>query len=150
MTSTAESGHWGIKQGLESSLENLETVVQTIQGRLDNQLQELHLLHEDQKAGAMLPKHNTPIFQYLRYEVSIHAIGYMYQQWEQLTKESTCLVPCTRVFRRTMGLSCKHEIQTLLFATEALKRDHIHPHWWLDPLVEERPVDPATVVQEPI
>ena len=49
-----------------------------------------------------------------------------------------------------MGLPCKHEIQTLLFATEALKRDHIHPHWWLDPLVEERPVDPATVVQEPI
>ena len=96
--STVKSGHWGIKQGLESSLENLETVVQTIQGQLDNQLQELHLLHEDQKAGAMLSKHNAPIFQYLRYKVSIHAIGYMYQQWEQLIKESTCLVPCTRVF----------------------------------------------------
>ena len=128
VTSTAESGHWGIKQGLESSLGDLETVVQKIQFKLNNQLQELHLLHENQRAGAMLPQHNAPIFRYLHYEVSIYAIEYMYQQWRQLTKEPTCLSPCTRIFRTTMGLPCKHQIQTLLFAKEALKRDHLHSH----------------------
>ena len=80
MTSTAESGHWGIKQGLESSLGDLETVVQKIQFKLDNQLQELHLLHEDQKAGVMLSQHSASVFQYLCYEVSTYAIEYMYQQ----------------------------------------------------------------------
>ena len=49
-----------------------------------------------------------------------------------------------------MGLPCKHEIQTLLFAEEALKRDHLHSHWWLNPLAETQTVDPVTVVQNPI
>ena len=49
-----------------------------------------------------------------------------------------------------MGLPCKHELQEFLFAKESLKRDHLHPHWWLDPLVDARPVDPLTVVQNPI
>ena len=149
-TSTAESGHWGIKQGLESSLEDLATVVQSIHTKLDDKLQEIHLHHEDQKSGAMLAAHNAPIFRYLRFEVSINAIEYMFLQWEQLTKESTCLPHCTRVFRTTMGLPCKHELQEFLYAKEPLKRDHLHPHWWLDPLVDARPVDSLTVVQTPI
>ena len=97
-TSTAESGHWGIKRGLESSLGDLATVVQSIHTKLDDQLQEIHLRHEDQKSGAMLAMHNAPVFRYLRFEVSINAIEYMFLQWEQLTKESTCLPRCTRVF----------------------------------------------------
>ena len=96
--STAESGHWGIKQGLKSRLEDLSTVVQSIHTKLDDQLQEIHLLHEDQKSEAMLIMHNALIFHYLHFEVSINATKYMFLQWEQLTKESTCLSHCIRVF----------------------------------------------------
>ena len=62
VTSTAEGGHWGIKQGLESSLGDLATVVKQVQYKLEHQLHELHLSHESQKAGTMLLRHNAPIF----------------------------------------------------------------------------------------
>ena len=150
MMSTAESEHWEIKQKLESSLEDLKTVIQKIQFKLNNQLQELHLLHKDQKAETILSQHSASVFQYLCYEVSTYAIEYMYQQWEQLTKKLTCLTFCTRIFWITMSLLCKHEIQILLFTEEALKRDHLHSHWWLNSLAETQSVNPVTVIQNPI
>ncbi|KAA6412916.1 MAG: hypothetical protein FRX48_03909 [Lasallia pustulata] len=49
-----------------------------------------------------------------------------------------------------MGLSCKHDIQEFIYAEQPLKQDHIHSHWWLDPLADIQPVDPITLIQNPI
>lgn len=145
-----KGGHWGIKQELKSSLEDLTTVVKQIQYRLKYQLHELHLFHKSQKAEIMLFHHNAPIFWYLWYEVSTQVIEHMYEQWKKLIKKFTCLSLYIRVFQFTMRFLCKHDIQEFLFAEKALKQDHMHSHWWLNSLIETHSVNSIHLIQDPI
>ena len=56
VTSTAESAHWSIKRRLESPLGDIALVVKAIHRQLDDQLEDLHLIHEKEKSGYILPK----------------------------------------------------------------------------------------------
>ena len=149
-TQTAESGHWGIKRDLESSNGDIPAVVKAVQQKLDNHLQDLLLLHERQKGGFWSGKYNIPIFRYLRHDIGSTALGHVLKQWNERTKEPTCLMPCTLKFRITLGLPCKHELENLLFSKEPLRRHHFHPHWWLDPHQEPSNPAPEARIQDPV
>ena len=63
----------------------------------------------------------------------------------------TVLPQCTEVFGKTLGLPCKHKIQeSYRNPDQPLRRNHLHPHWWLNPLEDEQPVEPWARIQPPV
>lgn len=64
---------------------------------------------------------------------------------------STCFQPCTEVFRKTMGLPCKDEIQHLLFRDKPIGPKHIDCQWYVDGADQEfNELIPRQPVQEPV
>lgn len=61
------------------------------------------------------------------------------------------LPQCTGVFTKTLGLPCKHKIQqSIRDPDQPLRRDDLHPHWWLNALENEQPVEPWARIQPPV
>lgn len=64
---------------------------------------------------------------------------------------NSVLLPCTGVFTKTLGLPCKHKIQESLRNPDyPLRHGDLHPHWWLNPLEDEQPVEPWARIQPPV
>ena len=90
------------------------------------------------------------MFRYLRHEISecaldlmaTHAVG---------VNATTVLPQCTGVFSKTLGLPCRHQIQeSFRNPGRPLRRDDLHPHWWLNPLGDEQPIEPWARIQPPV
>ena len=86
---------------------------------------------------------NATVFKGLIGRVTPHAMWKMHKQWK-LYKAATpheSLGPCTKVFRKTMGLPCAHRIKESAEHNEGfgqLHIDYVHPHWrFKKPSIEE-------------
>lgn len=148
--STAEEGHANIKRALESTLGDLPEVVAAIKENVEDQLRKIHLQHTQDKNGNIKASLNIGMFRYLRHEISEYALDLMATHALGVNADSV-LVPCTGVFTKTLGLPCKHMIQdTFRHPDRPLLREDLHPHWWLNPLGDNQPVEPWARIQPPV
>lgn len=150
VTSTAEGGHANIKKALECTLGNLPEVVAAIKEKVEDQLRKIHLQHTQDKNGNIKASLNTGLFCYLRHEISEYVLEIMAAHMSGVDASSV-LLPCTGVFTKTLGLPCKHKIQeSLRYPDRPLRREDLHPHWWLNPLEDEQVVEPWARIQPPV
>jgi hypothetical protein len=57
--------------------------------------------------------------------LSHYALELLHNQWQELKNMSE---PCTGLFRKSIGLSCAHEIQQMLADNQCLTLEDCHYH----------------------
>lgn len=121
-----------------------------IREKIEDQLRKIHLQHASEKNGNIKATLNIGLFRYLRHEISEYALDLMATHAAGVNA-TTVLPQSTGVFRKTLGLPCKHQIQeSFRHPNRPLQRDNLHPHWWLTPLGEEQPVESWARIQPPV
>lgn len=162
-TSRVESAHRRLKQGLQTSVGDLKTVVDEIDVILSGQRSDF--TGKLQLAKIRIPiEFHKPFLAEIRSQITHKALNKILAQFHKLSesqKPGGVLPPCTGAFRRTHGLPCAHEIETALQSPERrLRLDQIHAYWrYKQPTdhstreqrepVEEEDADPILSVQEP-
>ena len=150
VTSTAEGGHSNIKRALESTLGDLPEVVRVIREKIEDQLRKIRLQHSSDKNGNIRAFLNIGIFRYLRHEISEYALELIATHAKGVNA-TTVLPEYTSVFTKTLGLPSKYKIQeSFRDPDHPLRQDDLHPHWWLNPLEDEKPVEPWARIQPPV
>ena len=150
VTSTAEGGYANIKLALESTLRNLPKVVRVIREKIEDQLYKIRLPHCSDMNGNIRASLNIGIFRYLRHEISEYSLD-LIATYAKGVNATTVLLECKGVFTKTLRLPCKHQTQcSFRDPDHFLRRDDLHPHWWLNPLKDEQPVEPWAQIQPPV
>jgi hypothetical protein len=127
MTSREEERHVVLKRQLESSTENLKTVMNEINLLFINEHHKhvLALADEKVKFSTALRK---SIFNQLKAHVTHHAIRKIVTQYNLLTEKFIVIDLCSNAFIIIIKLSCSHKIQNKLFNKESLLLKDIHSH----------------------
>ena len=125
-------------------------MVRVIREKIEDQLRKIRLQHSSDKNGNIRASLNIGIFCYLRHEISEYALDLIATHAKGVNA-TTVLPECKGVFTKTLGLPCKHKIQeSFRDPDHPLRRDDLHPHWWLNPLEDEQPVEPWARIQPPV
>ena len=121
--------------------------VRIIREKIEDQLRKIRLQYSSDKNGNIRASLNIGIFRYLRHEISEYALDLIATHAKDVNA-TTVLPECTGVFTKTLGLPCKHKIQeSFRDPDHSLRRDDLHPHWWLNPRKDEQPVEPWARIQ---
>ncbi len=93
---------------------------------------------------------NIGNFRYLRHQISEYALD-LIATLARCVNATKVLSKCKGVFTKTLGLLCKHKIQeSFRDPDHPLRQDNLHPHWWLNPLEDEQPVESWARIQPPV
>lgn len=152
VTSTGESGHAALKSQLSSSMGNLRDVVGKVRDGIIHQSQEIYSVHSKAKIEFDTTMMKIGAFRHLNGFISVKGLRKLHEQLLRLTKNVTCIVPCTHTFEKTMGLPCAHKIHQSLFDKEPLYPKDCHLQWHLDPAIVDQPtdIDPLRIIQDPV
>ncbi len=128
VTSRDEKAHAMLKRQLESSIENLKTVMNEINLLLINEQHNYLIDINDAKLRYLieLRKH---VFDQLTSFVILVVLWKILSQYKKLIERSTIISSCTRVFIIITELSCSHKIQKRLYETNSLLIENVHSHW---------------------
>jgi hypothetical protein len=127
MTSRSENEHAQLKRHLESSIEDLKIVMNSIKLLLINETHNHLLALKDVKlrCSAHLRK---LIFQQLLAFVISTIINLMMSQYSLLFDRSIAFFSCIDVFIKIMRLSCSHKMQKRLYQDDNLLIENVHSH----------------------
>ncbi len=122
-----EDDHAVLKRQLESSFENLKTMINAINLLLMNEYQNYLLRLKEQKIRYSLDLRKK-IYQQLFAYITHHALRKISHQYDLLTERSTALNACINVFIIITELSCSHRIQNRMFKREIIQLKDVHSH----------------------
>ncbi len=122
-----EDAHAVLKRQLESSFEDLKTMINDINLLLMNEYQNYLLKLKEQKTRYSLNLRKK-IYQQLFAHITHYALRKISHQYDLLTERSTALNACTNVFIIITELLCSHKIQSRLFQREIIHLEDVHSH----------------------
>jgi hypothetical protein len=121
MSSRDEKEHAMLKRQLESSIDDLKTMIDEINLLLMNEYHNYLLKFEDAKFRYSM-KLAKSIYQQLRVYVISHALRKIDAQFNLLIDQLTALSACIKAFITTIELSCSHKIQKLLYEHRQIRK----------------------------
>ena len=126
-TSRCEGAHSRTKSYMNTSLNNLSSLLQIISLGFDQELHEIKasMAIERAKTPARMP----PVFEKLVGKVSFFAIRELMKQLKFLDDEEPS--PCHGRFSKTMGLPCSHQMKELIAKQKFIWPVKIHQQWHL-------------------
>jgi hypothetical protein len=128
VSSRDERKHAVLKRHLDSSIDDLKTMIDEINFLLMNEYHNYLLKFEEAKMRLSM-KLNKSIYQRLIAHVTSHVLKMIDKQYKLLINQSIALSFCTNVFTIIIELSCNHRIQNRLFDEEFLTLKNVHSHW---------------------
>ncbi len=128
VSSRDEKEHAMLKRQLESSIDDLKTMINEINLLLMNEYHNYLLKFEEAKMRLSM-KLNKSIYQRLIVHVTSHVLKMINEQYKLLISQSIALSSCTNVFIIIIELSCNHRTQNRLFDEEFLTLKDVHSHW---------------------
>jgi hypothetical protein len=123
-----EDDHVVLKRQLESSFEDLKTMINAINLLLMNEYQNYLLRLKEQKIRYSLDLRKK-IYQQLFAYITHHVLRKISHQYDLLTERSTALNACINDFIIITELSCSHRIQNRMFKREIIQLEDVHSHW---------------------
>ncbi len=105
-----EGGNANIKKALESTLGDLPEMVRIIKEKIEDQLRKICLQRSSDKNGNIKASLNKGIYRYPRNEINEFALD-LIATYARDVNATTVLPECKSVFKKTLGLPCKHKIQ---------------------------------------
>ncbi len=127
VSSRDERKHAVLKRHLDSSIDDLKTMIDEINFLLMNEYHNYLLKFEEAKMRLSM-KLNKSIYQRLIAHVTSHVLKMIDKQYKLLINQSIALSFCTNVFTIIIELSCNHRIQNRLFDEEFLTLKNVHSH----------------------
>jgi hypothetical protein len=122
-----EDDHAILKRQLDVSIEDLKTMIKSIDLLLMNEYINHTFVIENAKIRYFL-KMKKSVYQLISLYVIHVVIRKIHCQYELLTKNSTIMFVCIEVFIIITNLSCSHLIQKRLYEDEFLMIKDVHSH----------------------
>jgi hypothetical protein len=127
VSSRDEREHAVLKRQLDSSIDDLKTMINEINLLLMNEYHNYLLKFEEAKMRLSM-KFNKSIYQRLIAHVTSHVLKMIDEQYKLLINQSIAFSSCTNVFTIIIELFCNHRIQNRLFDEEFLTLKDVHSH----------------------
>ncbi len=128
VTSRDERAHAVLKRQLESSIENLKTMMNEINLLLINEQHNYLIDINDAKLRYLIELRKHVFDQLISFVIFV-VFWKILSQYKKLIARSTIISSCTRVFIIITELSCSHKIQKRLYETDSLLIENVHSHW---------------------
>ena len=123
-----EGDHAIFKRQLESSSEDLKTMIDDIVLLLNNEMHKYFIVFEKAKFRYFI-KFRQNFFSRLIVHVIFYVVRRIATQYDLLIARFTIVSSCTNVWITITRLSCSHKIQKRLFQNEILQLENVHSHW---------------------
>jgi hypothetical protein len=127
VSSRDERRHAVLKRQLNSSIDDLKTMIDEINLLLMNEYHNYLLKFEEAKIRLSM-KLNKSIYQRLTAHVTSYILRMIDEQYKLIINQSIALSSCTNAFIIIIELSCSHRIQNRLFDEEFLILKDVHSH----------------------
>ncbi len=128
LTSRDEDEHAVLKRQLESSIDDLKTMMNKINLLLINEHHNYQIEKKEARMRYFIELRKL-IFDQLTSFVTSTAIWKILSQYKKLIECFTIISVCTEIFIIIIELSCSHEIQNRMYDEKCLLIEDVHSHW---------------------